>query len=97
MYGWIGTLLQVDLSQESVTKEALSPDFARSFLGGMGFALKRIFDELDPQGLREDPFGPQNLVCVIPWTFCGTLVPGSSRLQVAVSMNTCTGVYQDGN
>ena len=45
--GYMGKILWVDLSNTTLTDEALDPDLARRFVGGYGLGAKMLFDRED--------------------------------------------------
>jgi len=49
MYGWIGTILRVNLTNRTVTKEPLDPVLAKQYIGARGLGTKIMFDEVDPK------------------------------------------------
>jgi aldehyde:ferredoxin oxidoreductase len=57
MLGWTGHVLRVDLTRKRFSRETFDEPFAHKWLGGRGFALKTLSDELEP-GI--DPLGPEN-------------------------------------
>lgn len=79
MYGYTGCILRVNLSTGRVTKEPVSADFARKFLGGAGFGAKILFDELKP-GI--DPLGPENKLLFMTGPVTGVPIAGNSRVSV---------------
>ena len=46
--GYAGKILRVDLTNQSVKEEAVSEELATNYLGGVGFAIKYLYDELKP-------------------------------------------------
>ncbi len=91
MYGYGGKLLFVDLSNGQVAVEGLDEGFARSYLGGNGFAARLLFDHL-PKGL--DPFDPRNALVVATGPITDTSPSGNSRACVA-SKSPLTGLFFD--
>jgi aldehyde:ferredoxin oxidoreductase len=55
MNGWTGQILRVNLTTKTFKVESFTEDFARKWIGGRGFAVKILYDELEP-GI--DPLGP---------------------------------------
>ena len=55
--GYKGKILRVDLTRQSVTEEPVSEALARDYLGGAGFAIKYLYDELKP---GTPALGPDN-------------------------------------
>ena len=79
MYGWMGTILRVNLTNGEITKEPLDEELAHKYVGGRGLNLKFLYDEVKP-GI--DPLGPDNKVIFAVGPTCGTLVPASQRWTV---------------
>lgn len=52
--GWAGTVLRVNLSTGTITKEDTLPKY-KPYIGGMGLGYKVIWDEVP---LDSDPLGP---------------------------------------
>ncbi|MCK4222101.1 MAG: aldehyde ferredoxin oxidoreductase family protein, partial [Dehalococcoidia bacterium] len=77
--GYAGKLLRVDLSQEAVRVEAISPDVLRRFMGGVGYGAKLLYDEL-PAGI--DPLSSENKVVFTTGPLTGTGAPGSGSVSV---------------
>jgi len=46
--GYAGKILRIDLSRQSSKEEAVTEKLARNYLGGAGFAIKYLYDELKP-------------------------------------------------
>jgi aldehyde:ferredoxin oxidoreductase len=62
-----------------VKREKLPLKIAEKFLGGAGFGIKYLFDEVKA-GI--DPLSPDNKLFFAPGPFTGTTVPCTSRLAV---------------
>lgn len=93
MYGWMGTILQVDLSSGRIEKEPLSDKLRLNHLGGRGINSRILYDSLSP-GI--DPLGPDNLLIFGTGTLTGTIAPSSGRVEVT-SKSPLTGILGDGN
>lgn len=93
MNGWIGTLLRVNLSTGSVTKEALDPRLAKDYIGARGLGTKIMFDEVDP---RVDPFSAENKLIFAPGPFSGTFAPSAGRYNV-ITKGPLTGTIAASN
>jgi len=63
----------------TVSEEALPQEVARDYIGGAGFGIKYLFDEV-PKGT--DPLGPENRLIFAVGPFSGTSVPCASRMAV---------------
>jgi aldehyde:ferredoxin oxidoreductase len=77
--GYAGKVLRINLSDRTAKEEQLSEEMARDFIGGAGFGIKHLFDEVKP-GI--DPLGPDNILVFAPGPFTGAGVPCSSRMAV---------------
>jgi aldehyde:ferredoxin oxidoreductase len=93
MYGWNGKLLRVDLTKRKAVPQKYDAGFAKTFLGGRGFAAKILWDELKP---GVDPFSPENRVIFAAGPLTGLPLPSSGKLLVAAK-SPLTGSYGDGN
>ncbi len=91
--GWCGTILDVNLTNGSITKCKLDRDDARLFLGGRGLNSKTLFDRVPPGA---DPLGPENVLCIAPGILTATLLCLSSRLHVS-TLSSYSGILGDGN
>ncbi len=57
--GWAETILNVDLTRGKIEKEQLSPEFAKKYLGGIGFNATKLFDLVEP---NVDALSPGNVL-----------------------------------
>jgi aldehyde:ferredoxin oxidoreductase len=76
MFGYGGRILTVDVGTGAQRVEELDPGFARSYLGGNGFAAKLCYDRI-PAGI--DAFDPHNLVVFCTGPVTDSPIPGNSR------------------
>lgn len=74
--GYNGKILRVNLSDRSITTEAISPQFCRKYLGGAGFIAYFLWKELRA-GI--DPLGPHNKLIFAVGPLTGVNLPGSGR------------------
>jgi len=72
MYAYTGKILYVDLTARKHRTETFDEDFAKTFIGGTGFGVKMLIDNLKP-GI--DPFDPENLLIYSVGATSGTLLP----------------------
>lgn len=93
MFGWNGKILRVNLSSNKISTQKFNSEFALSFLGGRGFAVKILWDELTP-GI--DPLSPENKLVLATGPLTGLPIPSSGKIVVA-SKSPLTGGYGDGN
>jgi aldehyde:ferredoxin oxidoreductase len=78
--GYTSRILRVDLTDKSVKEEKTGEALAKSYLGGAGFAIKYLYDELKPATPALDPSN-RLIFALGPLTATG--VPCSSRMAVA--------------
>jgi aldehyde:ferredoxin oxidoreductase len=93
LYGWNGKFLRVNLSKSKAVAEPFEAGFAKSFLGGRGFAVKILWDELKR---GTDPLSPDNKLVLAAGPLSGFALPSSGKLIVAAK-SPLTGGYGDGN
>ena len=93
MNGWTGNILRVNLTTKTYKKETFSDEFAKKWVGGRGFALKILWDELKA-GI--DPLGPENKFIVALGPIAGIPAPNTGKAVVAAK-SPITGGYGDGN
>jgi aldehyde:ferredoxin oxidoreductase len=91
--GWTGKYLRINLSKKQIKKEEYDLEFAHKWVGGRGFAIKILWDELKA-GI--DPLGPENKLIVALGTLSGLTAPTSAKAVVAAK-SPLTGGYGDGN
>ena len=90
-YGWMGTILRINLSTGKIAKEALSEKLACQFIGGRGLNSKILYDETGPE---TDPLGPENRLIVGTGPTTGTLGLGNSRFTIT-GKSPLTGILGD--
>ncbi len=77
--GYTGKILRVNLSEQTAVEEPLPLETARDYIGGAGFGVKYLFDELKAGA---DPLGPENKLIFAAGPFSGTSIPCASRMAV---------------
>jgi aldehyde:ferredoxin oxidoreductase len=77
--GYMGKVLRVNLTTKTVTVEDLPEKIARDYIGGAGFGVKYLFDEVPGD---VDPLGPDNKLIFAPGPLSGTPAPCASRMAV---------------
>ena len=77
--GYTGKILRVNLTDKTFNEEPLPEQVARDFIGGAGFTVKYLFDEVPADC---DPLGPENKLIYACGPFTGTRVPCASRMAV---------------
>ena len=93
MKGWTGNILRIDLTSKTFKIEHFTEEFAQKWVGGRGFAVKILWDELKP---GTDPLGPDNKLIVAVGPLAGVTVPNAGKTVVAAK-SPLTGGYGDGN
>jgi aldehyde:ferredoxin oxidoreductase len=93
MKGWNGRFLRVNLTTEKTSFQDYTIEFARKFVGGRGFAIKLLWDELKP---GTDPLSPDNMLIFATGPLTGLGIPNSGKMVVA-SKSPLTNGYGDGN
>ncbi len=78
-FGFIGKILRVNLTKGVISKEPMKKEFAKQFLGGVGYSAKILWDELKP---RIDPLSHENKLIFATGPLTGTLCPGSGSFSV---------------
>lgn len=77
--GYTGKILRVNLTERTYDEEDTPEQLARDFIGGAGFGVKILFDEVSP---AVDPLGAANKLIFTAGPFTGTAVPCASRMAV---------------
>jgi aldehyde:ferredoxin oxidoreductase len=92
MNGYAGKLLRVNLSNGKVSKEEIPDSMKRDYLGGRGFAIKLLWDEVR----SVDPLSEKNKLIFSIGPLSGQLLPSAGKMVIA-SKSPLTGGYGDGN
>ena len=79
MYGWMGTVLRVDLATGTIKKESLDMNAAKDYLGCRGLGTYYFMKEVDP---NVDPLGPDNKLIFNTGPLTGTMGTNTGRFQV---------------
>ena len=79
MYGWIGTILRVNLTDGSIAKEALDPKLAMEYIGARGLGSRILCDEIDP---KIDPLSADNKLIFAAGPLSGTNAPSAGHFNV---------------
>ena len=76
MFGYGGRILTVDVGSGAQRIEEFDAAFARTYLGGNGFAAKLSLDRVPP-GI--DAFDPRNMVVFATGPVTDSVIPGNNR------------------
>jgi len=79
MYGWIGTILRVNLSDGSIKTEALDPEMAKQYIGARGLGSRILANEIDP---KVDPLSAGNKLIFAAGPLSGTNAPSAGHFNV---------------
>lgn len=85
--GWAGTVLRVNLTTGSITREDTLPKY-KPYIGGMGIGYKVIWDEVP---LDTEPFSEEAKVVFSVGPLTGSGVPCSGRTTITLLSNWSRG------
>ena len=91
--GYMGKVLNVDLTAGTIEYEELPDSIYEEVLGGTGLAARLLYDRI-PAGA--DPLGPDNVLAIMPGLLTGTSAQFSGRWMVA-GRSPLTGGWGDAN
>jgi aldehyde:ferredoxin oxidoreductase len=74
--GCSNRILEVNLTNQSVTITTINDEMRRLYLGAKGLGLKLLYDRMTPGA---DPLGPDNFLAFMPGVVMGTSAPCSGR------------------
>ena len=90
-YGYAGSILRIDLTEGSVSKEPLPDTWARRFLGGSGINDWILWNEVTPE---ISPLSPENRLIFGIGPLAGTIIPVGSRTHIT-TRSPLTGIFGD--
>jgi aldehyde:ferredoxin oxidoreductase len=93
MYGWMGTILRVDLTSGKIEKEPLSDRLRLNYLGGRGINSRILYDSV---GAEVHALSPENVLIFGTSPVVGTIAPSAGRITVTAK-SPLTGILGDGN
>ena len=88
-----GQILEVDLTAETWKLSEYPQELARKYLGGRGFNVYALYEQLPA---KVDPLSPENLLLFSCGLLTGTAAPVSSRLHVN-ALSPLTGILGSSN
>ncbi|MBQ9020387.1 MAG: aldehyde ferredoxin oxidoreductase family protein [Eggerthellaceae bacterium] len=91
--GWMGTILRVNLTEGTITKEPLNLKDANDYVGARGLGTKYYCNEVDP---KVEPFAPENKLIFMTGPLTGTAATSAGRYEV-VSKAPLTGIIGAAN
>jgi len=87
--GYMGRILDVDLTAETVKTVPLDADTASKYIGGKGLGTRIVYDEV-PAGT--DPLAPENVIVFAAGPVTGTLALNSVRFNVSAASPLTGGI-----
>jgi aldehyde:ferredoxin oxidoreductase len=93
LYGWSGKILRINLSNNKMHTQTFDLDFALKYVGGRGFAVKILWDEVPP---GTNPLSLDNKLIIASGPLTTIPMPSSGKIVVAAK-SPLTGGYGDGN
>ncbi len=76
MKGYSGKILRVNLSRRKIETEDLPEEMCKKYIGGKGFGVKILFEEMAP---KTAPYDPSNLLIFATGPVNGTTLSGAAR------------------
>jgi aldehyde:ferredoxin oxidoreductase len=83
----MGKILRVNLTDKNIREEKLDENFAKKYMGQLGFGARIMYDEVPPE---IDAYHPENRLIFMTGPFTGTSVQSPSNFEV-ISLNPITG------
>ncbi|MEA3408032.1 MAG: aldehyde ferredoxin oxidoreductase family protein [Chloroflexota bacterium] len=91
--GYMGKILNVNLTTGEIEEETLDEELCREYIGGYGIGARLLYERI-PVGA--DPLGPDNILGLLTGPLTGTPAVIASRF-VAVAKSPKTGGWGDAN
>ena len=79
LWGYMGKILRVDLTNSSIEEEPLEPEMAKRYVGGSGFGAEYLYREVPP-GVEWDD--PENRIIMASGPLGGTTVSGTGTFSL---------------
>ncbi len=79
MYGWMGKILRIDLSDGSQTEIPIM-EYAGKYLGGRGVASRFYWEKVTPE---VNAFDPENRLCFMTGPLLATGAQGAARMCIS--------------
>ncbi len=93
MFGWNGQILRINLTDGTSRVEPIDPQMARDYIGGRGWAIRYLYDEVDP---KVDPLAPENKLIFATGPLTATPAPTGNRYMV-ITKSPLTGALSCSN
>ena len=89
-----GQILRIDLTTESITKEPISEELARQYLGGVGINARLLWEHFLKVDPKIDPAGPENVIIAGLGPLGGTGYGAGTKVKFTFK-SPLTGFYGD--
>ena len=76
--GYFGKILNIDVTSGDSQIQSIDDEFIETYIGGRGFAIKLLWDNLAKHG-SIDPLGPKNMLVVAAGRHRDSLDRGRAR------------------
>ncbi|MDI6762324.1 MAG: aldehyde ferredoxin oxidoreductase family protein [Thermodesulfobacteriota bacterium] len=93
MFGRMGTMVYIDLTERRVKKEPLPNYLYEDYLGGAGVNARLLYENIPPE---MDSLDPSAVVILGVGPLVGTIVPSSGRIEITAK-SPVTGIFGDSN
>lgn len=93
MGGWMGKILDINLTSGEITTKPLDMEIAQHYLGGRGLGARLLWDEVGPD---VDPLSERNVLIFTTGPLTGTGYQTSNRFSVSTK-SPLTGTVLDAN
>jgi aldehyde:ferredoxin oxidoreductase len=93
MNGFVGRLLNVDLSKKEISEKTLDGEIITNFLGGTGYCVRYLYDYIEKD---TDPLSPDNILMIMTGPFCGSAIPSSAKFSICAK-SPYTGIWGESN
>jgi len=91
--GFVGKILDVNLSTRQIKEVDIDPKISQQFIGGSGLGVKILYDQVGPE---IDPFSENNIIVIAPGPLSGTAAPTNGRTHI-LTKSPLTGIIGMGN
>jgi len=85
-------LLEINLTNNTISDRELEENIFRNYLGGSGLAVKLLYNELQP---NLPPLHPDSPLLFFSGLLTGTSIPTASKLSVCAK-SPLTGIWNEG-
>ena len=89
--GYFRKILHIDMTSSTSRTETIDDEFIETYVGGRGFAIKLLWDNLAKNG-TVDPLGSENMLVIAAGPLTGVYLPSSGKNSFA-SISPATGLF----